>query len=639
MLVALPFIALVLLWFVLRRLYGCGRRDAVLSAAIAFGVIIVILTESLSIFAALTFPWVSGAWGAIVIGLCVVLALRRKQQSYSMEEATPTKSLPATTKVVLACMALVVTVTGLAAVIAPPNNWDSMTYHMSRVVHWRQNGSIEFYTTHIQRQLYQNPGAEYVIAHLQILSGGDRFANSVQWLSMTGSLCAVSLIAAQIGGDARAQVLASVVTVTIPMGILQASSTQNDYVAAFWLACFVYYLSRLRKGLGTTRWLEIATAGSLGLAFITKATTYIYALPFFVWFVLQPRFRSSPKVALRFIFIITVCVLLLNMGFYMRNFKSYGSPFGPGQEGGAKFTNDVYNPAMLISNAVRNVALHAGLPSTRINGFTNRTVVGIHNLIDADINDPRTTWSGKSFIVRGLSWHEDSAGNPVHLALIAITIVTLFGIKESRRHTDLIGYCVALVTAFLLFSTVLKWQPWHSRLHLPLIVLCAPFVATVMTKQLSGALATNLLATFLLVSALPWMVLNQSRPLLGNNSIFKYDRVRAYFVNRPDLEVPYLHAARFVKTQGCEQVGLVLGSDDYEYPLWVLLNKDGNDRHVTHVRVENVSAVKQGESQQKASSVCAVISLAQETGDVIAIEQDVYTRAWSAATVSVYAKQ
>jgi ABC-type uncharacterized transport system permease subunit len=31
----------------------------------------------------------------------------------------------------------------------PPNNWDSMTYHMARIAHWVMNESIEPYPTHI----------------------------------------------------------------------------------------------------------------------------------------------------------------------------------------------------------------------------------------------------------------------------------------------------------------------------------------------------------------------------------------------------------------------------------------------------------------------------------------------------------
>jgi hypothetical protein len=40
-------------------------------------------------------------------------------------------------------------VTLVTALLAPPNNWDSMTYHMARVAHWKQNRSVDFYPTNI----------------------------------------------------------------------------------------------------------------------------------------------------------------------------------------------------------------------------------------------------------------------------------------------------------------------------------------------------------------------------------------------------------------------------------------------------------------------------------------------------------
>ena len=65
--------------------------------------------------------------------------------------------------------ALLISIVFIALVIAftawsfPPNTWDSMTYHLSRVAHWVQNHSLEHYPTHILRQLSYCPFAEYVI--------------------------------------------------------------------------------------------------------------------------------------------------------------------------------------------------------------------------------------------------------------------------------------------------------------------------------------------------------------------------------------------------------------------------------------------------------------------------------------------
>src|SRR5262249_2538151 len=123
----------------------------------------------------------------------------------------------------LAGVVIIAATTGFIALVAPPNTWDSLTYHMSRVMHWAQNRSVSHYPTHIQRQLHHTPWAEFAILHLQLLSGNDRFANTVQWFAMLGSVTGVSLIAKQVGADARGQIFSAVIAATIPMGILQAS--------------------------------------------------------------------------------------------------------------------------------------------------------------------------------------------------------------------------------------------------------------------------------------------------------------------------------------------------------------------------------------------------------------------------------
>lgn len=39
------------------------------------------------------------------------------------------------------------------ALVTTPNNWDSMTYHLPRIVHWAQNRSVGHYATNSIRQI------------------------------------------------------------------------------------------------------------------------------------------------------------------------------------------------------------------------------------------------------------------------------------------------------------------------------------------------------------------------------------------------------------------------------------------------------------------------------------------------------
>src|SRR5437016_2662397 len=215
---------------------------------------------------------------------------------------------------------------------------------------------------------------------LLMLGVADCFVNFVQWFSMIGCLIGVSLLAKHFGGDLHTQLLAAVFAGTIPMGILQSSSTQNDYAVSFWLVCFTYFsISLIRQE--QIHWPYALGAGlSLGLAVLTKPTAYIFAGPFVLWaaYVFLSKFGfDSWKPAL----LIGAACLVLNSGHYTRNLSLFGSPIGPK----TNMSYDVISPSSLLFNVDRNLALHRG------SGIRS-SIREFHRVLNIDINDPRTTW-------------------------------------------------------------------------------------------------------------------------------------------------------------------------------------------------------------------------------------------------------
>jgi hypothetical protein len=137
--------------------------------------------------------------------------------------------------------------TGLVAWFAPPNTFDSLTYHMSRVAHWAQNRSVGSYPTGIPRQAFMSPGAEVAVLQVYVLGQSDRLVNFVNWFAMAASLVVVSHIAKRMGAGPTGQWFGAVFAAALPMGIAQASSTMTDYVLAYWMLC-VAESERLHSG-------------------------------------------------------------------------------------------------------------------------------------------------------------------------------------------------------------------------------------------------------------------------------------------------------------------------------------------------------------------------------------------------------
>jgi hypothetical protein len=531
----------------------------------------------------------------------------------------------------LAYVFLVGTLVGVIAWVASPNTDDAMSYHLGRVIHWVQNKSVAFYPTHILRQLHQNPWSEFAILHFYILQGGDHFANFVQWFSMLGSVIGVSLLAQELRATIRGQLFAAALCITIPMGILQGSSTQTDYVVSFWLVCFVYFSVCIRKQ--TTLPYILGAGLSLGLAILTKATAYIFAFPFLAWLILSSiKLHHTKKLA---IILALAIAFSINLGHYTRNADLYGSPLGPGREGdGYGYTNEIYSFSAVASNFVRNIGLHIGTPINWINAGLERRILILHGIIGISPNDVHTTWPGTEFHISRLSFHEDTAGNPIHLFLIAASLL-LFIFQRPKEYEGVV-YIISLLLAFLLFCAFLKWQPWHSRLHLPLFVLAAPFLGLVLSRTWNTKIINSLMV-LLMVTTLPWVLLNWSRPILGKNSIFTTSRIEQYFKNRPTLADPYIKSAHILADMHCSDVGLLLGGDDWEYPLWMLLREKATSSiYVEHINVSNVSHQKHNVNHLDETDACAIFAVSADLPDTISVGNSVYSQRWSSDSVGVY---
>lgn len=635
MLSLIPITFFIIIFFVFQKSkIAPSWRISFLSASLVWGLLLTTITEFLSLLGLIGFCEILGAWILSII-LSLIYLLRVFQVNsgnYKLNLHLKLTGISSFEILSLAGIIFIIIIVGVIGWISPPNTWDSMTYHMSRVMHWIQNRSVLHYPTHILRQLHQNPWAEFSILHFQILSGSDLFANLIQWFSMVGATIGVSLIAKQLGASLRGQVFTAVISVTIPMGILQGSSTQNDYVASFWLVCFSYF-AILLKDNGKPLY-SLAVGASLGLAILTKATTYIYAFPFMIWIGLS-LIKSLRIKGLWLIALILIIVTAINFGHYSRNYDLYSNPLGPGKEGeNFKYSNDIFTIQSVVSNAIRNIGLHISTPFKRVNSLLESGIYKLHRVIGIDPNDTRTTWGGTEFHISGLSRHEDSAGNLLHLALIIATIPVI--VLRQWKQKDSIYYLVCLVGAFILFSLYLKWQPWNSRLHLPLFILWAPLIGLSLSKIRLHNTA-NLYIAILLLGALPYVLTNRSRPIVSQESIMATSRIKLYFRNRPSLIEPYISSAQFILKSQCTDIGLMLGIDDWEYPFWILLRENAKRTiRIEHVNVANISQVKSNEYPFNSFTPCAIIVVSNNLPNEVNILDVIYLRKISSNPIGVF---
>lgn len=449
-------------------------QDTVLGLAVAAGAWTALTSEVLSAFRALERGWVAVLWLLPAAALTVLL-VRRLRVAWTASPGTfPRDALGWLCLVIVAIDSLILLLVALAA---PPNTNDSLQYHLSRVAHWAQQRSLLFYPTPIERQLWMPPFAETAILHLYLLAAGDSLANLVQWGSMAVSLVVIWGIAHRLGASFAGQAFALLFAATLPMGILQASSTQNDYVTGFWALCLASLAVKShRVGLKTGEWVLVGLATGLGM--LTKPTFYALAFPSLLWLGIDCVRRGGWRVGARFALVVAALAVLLNAGHWSRNLKAYGFPLGPPQAIAAH-GNQVWSWKVIVSNALRNLTLHIATPYGDANGLILNAVAALHEWIGVDINDPRTTM-GAYRVKR--SFHEDYAGNPFHALFVPVSLALLMwparpttdAASTSRRPLDAplaLTFAGTVAASALLFFLLYKWQATGSRLQLGLFLL------------------------------------------------------------------------------------------------------------------------------------------------------------------------
>jgi hypothetical protein len=569
LLVPLTFVA-ILANLVLGSTGRLGRLF--LRATLIVGALIVLANVSLSLLHSLTTPGLTVFWALVLCSNLALIVLRRRGGA-----AWPALPKPGPFGIVEILLSAVIgiylSVTLLVAVRAPVQTYDSLTYHMSRVAHWAQDQSVSIYATGIERQVDMGPFAEYAILHFYLLPRTDRFANLPDWFAYLACLIAVAEIAGQLGADRRGRLFAALFAATVPMLIAQASSTMTDVVVGYWILCMVTEILELLADPGSRPgWVRLGLA--IGIAVLTKATAAAFILPFLLWLgIAILRQRRVGQVFLPALLGVLVA-LLLNAYPWTQNIRTYGTPIGS-PDRIAFHANEFVTPGVLVSNAVRNAAIHFPSNNDQFRLFVLKVVVKIHQWIGLDLNDPRTTLGEYTILTFRPSLNEDVVGNPYHFLLIGLLFLgaLIYGPARLRE------YLLLTVLSYLIFSIGNKAQMFSIRLQSPFFLLAAPAFGLFGRRWqvwMKTALSVVLTGSSLVVLFCLWQ--RPILPLDGRTiptSILDTPRQDLYFVTSIDRS-ELMPVVEEIQRSDCQEIGLMLGGDDPEYLWWILLDAPWN---------------------------------------------------------------
>ncbi|MFT4048296.1 MAG: glycosyltransferase family 39 protein [Solirubrobacterales bacterium] len=593
-------------WLLLADPHGrvrLGLREAALWTVAGWAAFVSLGAELLSLGAGhdlnapasghLTRGWLVAVWLIPAIaGLHVIVTRRAVLAPLWDRVITGARALTGLDRFLAIAIGVCLALVALVALACAPTTWDSMVYHLARVAAWLQLGGVAHYATQAEPQLFQPPGAEMILAQLQAITGGDHLAACVQLVSYGLVIAAASLIAKRLGGDRRGQLLAAFLVATLPTAIVQGSSTQNDLVVALWLltaGCLALTIFNDDR-LPIARTLVAALA--VGLAILTKGTAWIYLPPILLllaWAIVRrvgwPRLLVLAAAGL-------AIVVVLNGGQWERNHQTYGKFVFSGS-GFYDYSNDSHSPGAVVSNLVRNAGIYLGTPSESVNARPSGWLRDGLTRLGINPDDGATTFPGQLFSI-GLSGPDESHAPSLLMFLLMIwAIISALALRRFRTRLRLV-WALAIIAQILLFALLIKWQTFHSRLHLPVVIAAAPLVAVALREIPSAERirrwTTGAVISIATLVAPVYLLLNVDRPLIGydgHRSILTSSRDAEYFNARPGLRAPYTSAIKKLNASGTHSLVLYGGFDDWYYPFNALMD-DG--ARTSYAFVPNPSA-------------------------------------------------
>jgi hypothetical protein len=597
-----------------------NSKELIITTALLFSSFIVLNTEFLSLFKSLNLMSVAISWTLFCLLLCSVLLRDIKGTfsvliNYKSVAFDGYKGLNHYEKTLLCLIVTGLLLLLFQGIIYPPNNWDSLTYHMSRIMYWLSNESVEHFPTPILRHLYQPPFAEFFILNLNLLNGNDYLSNSVQWLFLVFTVIATGSLLDFFPVSRFYKLLAALLIITIPAVELQSSTTKNDIVCGFFIITALSFSIRTYYETSLRNFFFLGLA--IGLAMLTKGTAYLFLAPILVLFgifMLAKLIQTKNLKILLHGFLLIFIVLLLNIGHYSRNYKIDGNLLNIDKAESKAYANENRNAKLLFSNLLKNAGLHLGYP---IHGESDKIIRIIHQKMGFSVDNTDANYYGMPYEgARKIATHEDYATNLIHFILILISFFAaiIYGFKNVKQNPKLLLLTLIIASQIILFAGFLKWQPWHTRLHIPIFLLSVTLVIIV-ANQLKWF-------RYVLFSSIPllvysfcfYFVYNDTRPIIANskytkNIRLKEDRFNKYFSNQPHLRNEYSAVLDAIYLHDSKKIGFMLS--DWEYPL--LYNFYYNPIKIVAINVNNST----NKIPQNTENIDAIISNKTKTDFII----------------------
>ncbi|MBC3786322.1 ArnT family glycosyltransferase [Spirosoma utsteinense] len=502
-----------------------------------------------------------------------------------------------------ATLSLIAVTNLLLVLFTVPNEWDSMTGHLNRVMQYVQRGTMRhFGGTNWNMDTY--PKSVCTLQIYSFLMTG-RFENGFKFihhLSYWTAIVAVFGLVQRIGQLSRgkasltASFFCALAYALLPDFLMQAITTETDIVLTAYLSVLLYMLFTYKQ-TGDVRYLWLAGM-AFGIAFGHKITFALLLPSVFVVMIYTVFLSPSWSVTigrtwrLAGAIIVGVCLWTLPTG-YLKNVEVFGHPIGPPTALKHQSVERAGSLRNLLEQGSRNV-IRYGYEHVNLDGIRNLEAGAAVNhtmrkplvLLEDKLHmrlDEETDFSIQPFAFdrRFVFYNANPYWGVFGFALIIpLLLLVLLGIVRSTPHF-FVG--LALILHFAALSYSAPYDPFKGRyfietglfgvLFLALLFL-HPRTAVDVPGRAVWKAYVGLITVLGCVSAVLCVYLNIRALPFGWTapdgkaypSAFSSDRIRQMAVGRPDIYIPYKRFNDMVPDRATVALGTI--NDDYEYPLY-----------------------------------------------------------------------
>ena len=481
-------------------------------------------------------------------------------------------------KILVMTTGIVTAINLLCASILYPHNWDSMTYHLTRVMYFIQHKNTSIFDANYLYQVVHPVYSSYLNIAFLMIFNEERSMNFVQYFGGLFAALSVIGISLLISGRLIASFLSGCVFLILTNVNLQMTTTQNDLLMTSFLGCSIYFLLlwiRDRK-LIFAFYSCLSFVITLGI----KANAFLYFFPLLILLLSYLYLSGSIRKIYHLFLIFPLMALVFFTSGYYQNLIHFGSAFGSASVVKSHSLQNLPLNSILkigVENLVRFSSKFLsldGLPPITPLNLINRGMQKLFfypfKMIGIDVYNQE--FVRVNFNTNAPTSHEDGAywGLLGFSILWPLVLITLFN-KKLRAFLPL-----SLGAIFFLLSQSFAtlYDPWRGRAFIACAIFMVPISTIIWQYNHKNKILSFLLTLLIIISsfsALTTLAFRKNRHLVPDKSIpsiLSMDRIEQLTTNRKKLTEPLKRVTNWIDQYPSLKLYTILPGNFFEYPLF-----------------------------------------------------------------------